>query len=112
MQVLNIGDVANSARNSRNAVCRGNEDVDDYEGRALDEGVESCWSEMIILSTSIFNLPPQDPTLLTTSSPRRTSIAATRSMVANFYRKMFYLGFGFVSGRCAGRVWDPGRSYR
>ena len=51
MQVLNIGDVANSARNSRNAVCRGNEDVDDYEGRALDEGVESCWSETITIGS-------------------------------------------------------------
>ena len=28
MQVLNIGDVANSARNNRNAVCQGDEDVD------------------------------------------------------------------------------------
>ena len=45
MQVLNIGDVANSARNNRNAVCQENGDVD--EGNALDEGVESCWSEMI-----------------------------------------------------------------
>ena len=80
MQVLKIGDVANSARNSRNAVCGMDDKFESIIRRHFRRGweeVRGCWSKMI----TSYNYTKS----LTTKSPRRTSIAATRSMVWQYF---------------------------
>ena len=80
MQVLKIGDVANSARNSRNAVCGMDDKFESIIRRHFRRGweeVRGCWSKMI----TSYNYTKS----LTTKSPRRTSIAATQSMVWQYF---------------------------